>query len=103
MTIAFKGSHFERDVILWGVRWYVAYPISYRQIEEMMGERGVAVDHPRFIVGFSNICQLWRRRSWRKRPVGGGWRLDETYVRVKGSWKYLYARSTRPAPRWTSC
>jgi transposase-like protein len=37
MTVAFKGSHFERDVILWGVRWYVAYPISYRQIEEMMG------------------------------------------------------------------
>jgi putative transposase len=45
MTIEFKGSHFERDVVLWGVRWYVAYPISYRQIEEMMGERGVGVDH----------------------------------------------------------
>jgi transposase-like protein len=45
MTIEFTGSHFERDVILWGVRWYVAYPIGYRQIEEMMGERGVEVDH----------------------------------------------------------
>jgi putative transposase len=45
MTIEFKGSHFERDVILWGMRWYVAYPISYRQIEEMMEERGVEVDH----------------------------------------------------------
>jgi hypothetical protein len=43
--IEFKGSHFERDVILWGVRWYVAYPISYRQLEEMMEERGVEVDH----------------------------------------------------------
>jgi putative transposase len=43
--IRFKGSHFERDVILWGIRWYVAYPISYRQIEEMMEERGVKVDH----------------------------------------------------------
>src|ERR1700723_3793971 len=43
--IEFKGSHFERDVILWGVRWYVAYPISYRQLEEMMDERGVKVDH----------------------------------------------------------
>ena len=41
----FKGSQFEREIILWGVRWYVAYPISYRQLEEMMGERGVAVDH----------------------------------------------------------
>ena len=43
--IAFKGSHFERDVTLWGVCWYVAYPISYQKIEEMMGERGMAVDH----------------------------------------------------------
>lgn len=39
-----KGSHFERKIILWGVRWYVAYPSSYRQLEEMMHERGVAVD-----------------------------------------------------------
>jgi putative transposase len=45
MTIEFKGSHFELDVILWGVRWHVAYPVSYRQIEEKMGERGVEVDH----------------------------------------------------------
>ena len=43
--IEFKGSHFEREVILWGVRWYVAYPINYRQREEMMQERGVEVDH----------------------------------------------------------
>jgi transposase-like protein len=43
--IEFKGSHFEREIILWGVRWYVAYPISYRQLEEMMEERGVEVDH----------------------------------------------------------
>lgn len=43
--IDFKGSHSEREVIMGGVRWYVAYPISYRQLEEMMGERGVLVDH----------------------------------------------------------
>src|SRR5215475_10910179 len=43
--IDFKGSHFETEIILWGVRWYVAYPISYRQLEEMMQERGVSVDH----------------------------------------------------------
>jgi putative transposase len=40
-----KGSQFEKDLILWGVRWDVAYPISYRQLEEMRGERGVAVEH----------------------------------------------------------
>jgi transposase-like protein len=44
-VVAFKGSHFEKEIILWGIRWYVAYPISYRQLEEMMGERGVTVDH----------------------------------------------------------
>ena len=43
--VDFKGSHFEREIVLWGVRWYVAYPISYRQLEEMMEERGVRVDH----------------------------------------------------------
>jgi hypothetical protein len=43
--IKFKGSHFELEVILWGVRWYVAYPISYRQLEERTQERGVKVDH----------------------------------------------------------
>ncbi len=43
--IYFKSSQFEREIILWGVRWYVAYPLSYRQLEEMMGEQGVAVGH----------------------------------------------------------
>jgi hypothetical protein len=44
-VVDFKGSHFEKEIILWGVRWYVAYPISYRQLEEMVQERGVSVDH----------------------------------------------------------
>src|SRR5271155_1047835 len=89
--IEFKGSHFERDVILWGVRWYVAYPISYRQLEEMMDERGVEVDHStlnRWVLKY--IPLLDQRFRARKRPVGSSWRMDETYVRVKGAWKYLY-------------
>ena len=45
MTISFKGGHFPKDVILMSVRWYVAYPLSYRHVEELMEERGVAVDH----------------------------------------------------------
>src|ERR1700723_617078 len=91
MTMKFKGRHFERDVILWGVRWYVAYPVSYRQIEEMMGERGVEVDHStlnRWVLKY--VPALEKAFLARKRPVGGSWRLDETYVRVKGAWKYLY-------------
>ena len=56
----FKGSQFERDIILWGVRWYVAYPISYRQLEEMMQERGVEVDHSslnRWVLKFTPLLE----------------------------------------------
>jgi putative transposase len=89
--IEFKGSHFERDVILWGVRWYVAYPISYRQLEEMMDERGVEVDHStlnRWALKYVPLLET--QFCARKRSVGSSWRLDETYVKVKGVWKYLY-------------
>ena len=76
--IDFKGSHFERDIILWGVRWYVAYPISYRQLEEMMEERGVEVDHStvnRWVLKYVPLLEQAFHR--RKRPVGASWRLDE--------------------------
>ncbi len=89
--IEFKGSHFEREVILWGVRWYVAYPISYRQLEEMMAEHGVEVDHStlnRWVLKYVPLLDQEFRA--RKLPVGSSWRMDETYVRVKGAWKYLY-------------
>ena len=87
----FKGSQFERDIILWGVRWYVAYPISYRQLEEMMQERGVEVDHSslnRWVLRFTPLLEQAFRK--RKRAVGTSWRVDETYISVKGQWKYLY-------------
>ena len=89
--INFKGSHFEQGIILWGVRWYVAYPISYRQLEEMMEERGVTVDHAtlnRWVIKYGPALEKQFRR--RLQPVGRSWRMDETYVRVKGQWTYLY-------------
>ena len=89
--INFKGNQFEREIILWGVRWYVAYPISYRQLEEMMGERGVSVDHStlnRWVIKYAPEVEKQFRR--RQRPVGRSWRLDETYVKIKGKWAYLY-------------
>ena len=91
IMIEFKGSHFERDVILLAVRWYVAYPISYRQLEEMMAEHGVEVDHAtlnRWVIKYVPLLETEFRA--RKQPVGSSWRMDETYVKVKGSWKYLY-------------
>ena len=87
----FKGSQFEREILLWGVWWYVAYPISYRQLEEMRGERGVAVDHStlnRWVIKYAPECEKAFRR--RQCPVGRSWRLDETYVRIRGKWAYLY-------------
>ncbi len=89
--IDFKGSQFERDIILWAVRWYVAYPISYRPLEEMMAERGVEVDHSslnRWVLKYTPSLEVAFRQ--RKRPVGISWRLDETYISIKGQWKYLY-------------
>jgi putative transposase len=73
------------------VRWYVAYPISYRQLEEMMQERGAEVDHAtlnRWVLKY--VPLLDQQFRTRKRPVGPSWRMDETYVRIKGTWKYLY-------------
>jgi transposase-like protein len=89
--IEFKGSRFEREVFLWGLRWYVAYPIRYRQLEEMMQERGVEGDHStlnRWVVKY--VPLLDQRFRARNRPMGASWGMDETYVRVKGAWKYLY-------------
>ena len=89
--IDFKGSQFEKEIILWGVRWYVAYPISYRQLEEMMGERGVAVDHStlnRWVIKYGPEFDKQFRRS--QHPVGRSWRMDETYVKIKGKCAYLY-------------
>ena len=102
--IEFKGSHFEWEVILWGVRWYVAYPISYRQLEEMMRERGVEVDHStlnRWVLKYVPLLDKQFRAC--KRLVGSSWRMDETYVRVKGPGRTYIGLSIRPAPRWTSC
>jgi putative transposase len=91
MAVSFKGAHFPQGVILTGVRWYVAYPLSYRHVEELMQERGVSVDHAaiqRWVVKYSP--QLEDALHRRKRSVGRSWRMDETYIKVKGEWKYLY-------------
>ena len=73
------------------VRWYAAYPLSFRQIEEMMAERGGFVDHSSLhrwaMKILPGLAAAFRRR---KRPVGLSWRMDETYVKVGGQWKYLY-------------
>src|SRR3954451_16777948 len=91
MAISFKGAHFPQDIILMGVRWYLAYPLSYRHVEELLEERGVPIDHAtiqRWVVKYSP--QLEEALHRRKRPVWVSWRMDETYIKVKGHWYYLY-------------
>src|SRR5215217_6989558 len=91
MAVSFKGAHFPQDVILMGVRWYVAYPLSTRHVEELMEERGVEVDHStinRWVIKYSPLLEEAFHR--RKRPVWVSWRMDETYIKVKGQWRYLY-------------
>ncbi len=86
-----KGMRFPIEVILVCIRWYAAYPLSSRHLEEMMGERGVTVDHStvsRWAIRFLPLLEKIFRKY--KRPVGGSWRMDETYIKVKGVWKYLY-------------
>jgi putative transposase len=91
MAVRFKGAHFPQDIILPCVRWYVAYPLSTRHIEELMLERGVHVDHStvnRWVIKYRpQLEEAFRRR---KRPVWVSWRMDETYIKIKGQWYYLY-------------
>jgi len=86
----FKGRHFDRSVILLCVRWYLAYNLSLRNLEEMMAERGITVDHAtihRWTVHYALL--LLERFNQRKRPVTGKWHVDETYIKVRGRWMYL--------------
>ena len=86
-----KRLHYPLDVILLCVRWYVAYSLSLRNLEEMMAERGVVVDHitvDRWSLKILPI--LVKVFRGRKRPVGRSWRMDEPYIRVSCEWKYLY-------------
>jgi putative transposase len=86
-----KGMRFPIDVILVCIRWYAAYPLSYRHLEELMEERGIEVDHSsinRWAIRLLPLLEKVFRKH--KRPVGSSWRVDETYILVKGVWKYLY-------------
>jgi len=87
----FKGYRFFKDIILMTIRWYVAYALSFRDIEELMKERGVPVDRStiqRWVIKFSPLlCAVFKKR---RSAVNGNWRMDETYIKIKGQWYYQY-------------
>ncbi|MFL9912174.1 IS6 family transposase [Paraburkholderia fungorum] len=91
VTRVLKRLHYPLEVILTCVRWYVAYPLSLRHLEEMMAERGIAVDHStvhRWAIKLLPVLEKAFRRC--KRAAGKSWRMDETYVKIRGEWSYLY-------------
>ena len=87
----FKGRHFEAWLIVQAVAWYLRYPLSYRDLEEMFRERGFEVDHStinRWVLAYAPMIEK-RLRQFR-RPHCGSVRIDETYVKIRGKWRYLY-------------
>ena len=87
----FHGGHFPKRIVLQAVFWYLRYSLSYRDIEELMRERGVEIDHAtvqRWVVKYTPLLETEFRKK--KKAVGTSWRMDETYIKVKGIWHYLY-------------
>ncbi|MBB3458712.1 transposase-like protein [Rhizobium sp. BK313] len=91
IMVDFKGSHYPKDVILYAVFFYVRYAVSYRDLEEIMAERGVVVDHAtlnRWVVKYAPLiaCEAQRRKC----ATSSSWRMDETYIQVKGKCTYFF-------------
>lgn len=87
----FSGRHFNRDVIILCVRWYMRYKLSLRDLVEMMAERGLSLAHTtilRWVKRYTpEFVKRWDRFGT---PAGASWRVDETYVKIRGKWVYLY-------------
>jgi transposase-like protein len=87
----FRGRHFQDQMIVLCVRWYLRYCLTLRDLEELMMERGLSVDHStiaRWVLRYAP--ELHKRVRREMRPPNRSWRVDETYVRVAGAWAYLY-------------
>src|SRR4051812_44072153 len=91
LAALFKGCHFDHEIITVCVRWYVTDKLRYRDLANMMAERGIAVAHTTIMRWVQRYIPEFEKRGGRyARPVGTSWRLDETYIKLKGQWVYLY-------------
>jgi IS6 family transposase len=87
----FKWRHFEPPIIVCAVRWYLRYSLSYRDVEELVTERGLPVDHTTIWRWVQRYAPELNKRCRRElKPTNGSWRVDETYISVAGIWTYLY-------------
>ena len=87
----FKWRHFEAEIILLCVRWYLRYALSYRDLEEMMLERGLHVDHTTIYRWVQHYApELEKRSRPHLKACNDSWRVDETYIKIKKVWTYLY-------------
>src|ERR1700723_3416298 len=86
----FEGRHFDREIIVLCVRWYLRFKLSFRDLVEMMAERGLAMAHTTIMRWVHHYAPEFERR-WNRsaRPAGPSWRVDETYVKIRGKWVYL--------------
>src|SRR5260370_40867520 len=87
----FEGRHFDRDVIILCVRWYLRFKLSLRDLVEMMAERGLSLAHTTIMRWVWRYAPEFEKR-WKRfaQAVGRSWRVDETYVKIRGEWCYLY-------------
>ena len=87
----FKGRHFDRGIVILCVRWYLRFKLSLRDLVEMMAERGLSMAHTTIMRWVQRYAPEFEKR-WRRfaRAVGRSWRADETYVKIRGEWRYLY-------------
>jgi hypothetical protein len=93
----FKGRHYEAALIVQAVSWYLRHPLSYRDIEELILERGLEVDHStinRWVLAYAPLIER-RLRAFRK-PHCGSVRIDETDIKIRGQWRYLYRAIDKP-------
>src|SRR5204863_6230136 len=87
----FKGRHFDQEIIVLCVRWYLSFKLSSRDLVQMMTERGIVLAHTTILRWIQRYVPEFKKR-WNRyaRPVNGSWRCDETYIKVRGRWTYLY-------------
>ena len=84
------GRDFDAEIVVFCVRWYLSFRLSSRDLVSMMGERGITMAHTMTLRWVQHYTPEFQKR-WNRfaRPVGGSWRMDETYIRVKRAWMYL--------------